>query len=74
MSCGETRRERRNFLYRFHPDDFRVRSRFGPYFVVDGSFMPTSGAAAPTLTILAASFRAAEHILERARRGDFGPG
>ena len=40
-------------------------------FVVDGSFMPTSGAAAPTLTILAASFRTAGHILSRARRGDF---
>jgi choline dehydrogenase-like flavoprotein len=40
-------------------------------FVVDGSFMPTSGGAAPTLTILAASFRAADHILERARRGEF---
>lgn len=43
-------------------------------FVVDGSFMPTSGAAAPTLTILAASFRTAEHILAQARRRDFGPG
>lgn len=32
-------------------------------FVVDGSFMPTSGGAAPTLTILANSFRVAEHIL-----------
>lgn len=34
-------------------------------FVVDGSFMPTSGGAAPTLTILANSFRTAEHIVSR---------
>lgn len=31
-------------------------------YVVDGSFMPTSGGAAPTLTILANSFRVAHHI------------
>jgi choline dehydrogenase-like flavoprotein len=41
-------------------------------YVVDGSFMPTSGGAPPTLTILANSFRVADHILERARRGDLG--
>lgn len=35
-------------------------------FVVDGSFMPTSGGAAPTLTILANSFRVADHIVARA--------
>jgi len=34
-------------------------------FVVDGSFMPTSGGASPTLTILANSFRTAEHIVSR---------
>lgn len=39
-------------------------------FVVDGSFMPTSGGAAPTLTILANSFRVADHILEQARQGE----
>ncbi len=33
-------------------------------YVVDGSFMPTSGGAAPTLTILANSFRVAEHLLD----------
>ena len=32
-------------------------------YVVDGSFMPTSGGAAPTLTILANSFRVADHVL-----------
>jgi choline dehydrogenase-like flavoprotein len=42
-------------------------------FVVDGSFMPTSGGAAPTLTILANSFRTAEHLVVRFRAGDFGP-
>jgi choline dehydrogenase-like flavoprotein len=35
-------------------------------FVVDGSFMPTSGGAAPTLTILANSFRVADHLSARA--------
>ena len=39
-------------------------------FVVDGSFMPTSGGAAPTLTILANSLRTADHILTTARSGD----
>jgi len=39
-------------------------------FVVDGSFMPTSGGAPPTLTILANSFRTADHILERRRKGE----
>ncbi|MFP5285669.1 MAG: GMC oxidoreductase [Thermoanaerobaculia bacterium] len=41
-------------------------------FVVDGSFMPTSGGAPPTLTILANAFRTADHILARAKGGDFG--
>jgi choline dehydrogenase-like flavoprotein len=41
-------------------------------FVVDGSFMPTSGGAPPTLTILANSFRTADHIIARAKAGDFG--
>jgi choline dehydrogenase-like flavoprotein len=36
-------------------------------YVVDGSFMPTSGGAPPTLTILANSFRVAEHIAKRFR-------
>ena len=40
-------------------------------FVVDGSFMPTSGGAPPTLTILANSFRTADHIADRLRAGDF---
>lgn len=39
-------------------------------FVVDGSFMPTSGGAAPTLTILANSLRTADHIVARAKVGD----
>ncbi|MEM1206678.1 MAG: GMC family oxidoreductase [Acidobacteriota bacterium] len=38
-------------------------------FVVDGSFMPTSGGSAPTLTILANSFRVADRILEGLRQG-----
>jgi choline dehydrogenase-like flavoprotein len=38
-------------------------------FIVDGSFMPTSGGAAPTLTILANSLRTADHLLASARAG-----
>ena len=41
-------------------------------FVVDGSFMPVSGGSPPTLTIVANSFRTADHIIARARTGDFG--
>lgn len=39
-------------------------------FVVDGSFMPTSGGASPTLTILANSLRTAEHMIASAKRGE----
>ncbi len=39
-------------------------------FVVDGSFMPTSGGAPSTLTILANSFRTADYIVDRARSGE----
>lgn len=38
-------------------------------FIVDGSFMPTSGGAPSTLTIIANSFRVADYILEYARKG-----
>lgn len=38
-------------------------------YVVDGSFMPTSGGAPPTLTILANSFRVADHVLKHAANG-----
>lgn len=38
---------------------------FDNLYVTDGSFMPTSGGANPTLTIQANSFRVADHILER---------
>ena len=40
-------------------------------YVVDGSFLPTSGGAPPTLTILANSFRVADHAIAHWRRGDF---
>ena len=39
-------------------------------YVVDGSFLPTSGGAPATLTILANAFRTAEHIVERFRAGE----
>jgi choline dehydrogenase-like flavoprotein len=39
-------------------------------FVVDGSFMPTSGAAPSTLTIVANALRTADWIFELARAGD----
>ncbi|MEM7351591.1 MAG: GMC oxidoreductase, partial [Acidobacteriota bacterium] len=41
-------------------------------YVVDGSFMPTSGGAPPTLTILANAFRTADQIIRRARMGELG--
>jgi choline dehydrogenase-like flavoprotein len=40
-------------------------------FVVDGSFMPTSGGAPSTLTIIANSLRTAAYILEQGRAGAF---
>ena len=39
-------------------------------FVVDGSFMPTSGGAPPTLTIVANGLRVADHLLALGRRGE----
>lgn len=41
-------------------------------FVVDGSYMPTSGAVPSTLTIIANGFRTADFIIDRARTGEFG--
>lgn len=41
-------------------------------FVVDGSFMPTSGGAPCTLTIIANSLRTADYILDRAATRAFG--
>ncbi len=40
-------------------------------FVVDGSFMPTSGGATCTLSIMANSLRTADYILTRARSFEF---
>jgi len=38
-------------------------------YVVDGSFMPTSGGVPTTLTIMANSFRVAAHLVERLKAG-----
>lgn len=38
---------------------------FDNLYVTDGSFMPTSGGANPTLTIQANAFRVADHLLQR---------
>jgi choline dehydrogenase-like flavoprotein len=38
-------------------------------YVVDGSFMPTSGGVPTTLTICANSFRVARHLVSRMKRG-----
>jgi len=38
-------------------------------FVVDGSFMPTSGGCNPTLTICANSFRVADYIIAESKKG-----
>jgi choline dehydrogenase-like flavoprotein len=39
-------------------------------FVVDGSFMPTSGGVPSTLTIMANAFRVADHLVRRLRTGE----
>jgi choline dehydrogenase-like flavoprotein len=39
--------------------------RFSNLYITDGSFMPTSGGANPTLTIQANAFRVADHLLTR---------
>ncbi|MEA2488844.1 MAG: hypothetical protein QOH21_636 [Acidobacteriota bacterium] len=39
-------------------------------FVADGAFMPTSGGASTTLTIVANALRTADHILQRSARGE----
>ncbi len=41
-------------------------------YVVDGSFMPSSGGIPTTLTIMANSFRVADHLVERFKKGEFG--
>jgi choline dehydrogenase-like flavoprotein len=38
-------------------------------YVVDGSFMPTSGGVATTLTIMANSFRVADHLVKQLKQG-----
>ena len=38
--------------------------------VVDGSVFPTSGGYNPTLTILANSFRVADHFVREAQKGN----
>jgi choline dehydrogenase-like flavoprotein len=38
-------------------------------YVVDGSFMPTSGGVPSTLTIMANAFRVADHLVQRLRSG-----
>jgi choline dehydrogenase-like flavoprotein len=38
-------------------------------YVVDGSFMPTSGGVPSTLTIMANAFRVADHLVKRLRSG-----
>ena len=38
-------------------------------YVTDGSFLPTSGGVPLTLTIMANSFRVADHLVRRLREG-----
>jgi choline dehydrogenase-like flavoprotein len=50
--------------------DVNCRSHVVPnLYVVDGSFMPTSGGVPPTLTITANAFRVGAHLVERLRKG-----
>jgi len=57
------------------PDD-GVTNRYGQthdipnLFVSDGSAFSSSGAANPTLTIVALAIRQADHIADRMRRGE----
>lgn len=39
-------------------------------FMVDGSSLVTSGRGQPTMTIMALAFRAADHLIQAARKGD----
>ena len=39
-------------------------------FMVDGGSLVTSGRGQPTMTIMALAFRAADHLVQAARRGD----
>jgi len=39
-------------------------------FMVDGSSLVTSGRGQPTMTIMALAFRAADNIIQAARRGE----
>ena len=39
-------------------------------FVVDGGPFPTATGANPTLTIMALSWRASEHLLDEAKKGN----
>jgi choline dehydrogenase-like flavoprotein len=38
--------------------------------MVDGGSLVTSGRGQPTMTIMALAFRAADHLVQAARRGD----
>jgi choline dehydrogenase-like flavoprotein len=53
-------------------DPFCRTHELGNLFVVDGSFMPTSGGVPSTLTIMANAFRVADHLVQRLRAGDTG--
>ena len=39
-------------------------------FICDGSSLVTSGRGQPTMTIMALAFRAADHMIQSARRGE----
>ncbi len=39
-------------------------------FICDGSSLVTSGRGQPTMTIMALAFRAADHLIQSARRGE----
>jgi choline dehydrogenase-like flavoprotein len=53
-------------------DEFCRANDVPNLFVVDGSFMPTSGGAPCTLSIVANSLRTADYVIDRARSGDLG--
>lgn len=51
-------------------DKFNRAHDVANLFMVDGSSLVTSGRGQPTMTIMALAFRAADHLIQAARRGE----
>lgn len=51
-------------------DRFHRSHEVANLFICDGSSLVSSGRGQPTMTIMALAFRAAEHIVQSARKGE----